>query len=146
MTEVRGFFGEYRFLSNFYPSPFIIDGFRYPTNEHFFQAMKGNNSVAHDYILGALTPAIAKSRARGAEIRDDWNKVRIAVMRKGLRAKFEQNPELKAALMATDGMELIEENSWGDTFWGQVDGVGYNHLGEMLMELRDSFKMEKFFE
>lgn len=28
------------FLSNFFPSPFKINGKTYPTNEHYFQSLK----------------------------------------------------------------------------------------------------------
>jgi predicted NAD-dependent protein-ADP-ribosyltransferase YbiA (DUF1768 family) len=32
---------------------------------------------------------------------------------------------------------LIEENTWGDTFWGICKGQGENHLGRLLMQIRD---------
>ena len=34
-------------------------------------------------------------------------------------------------------VDLIEGNTWGDTFWGQVDGKGENKLGKLLMKIRD---------
>lgn len=36
----------------------------------------------------------------------------------------------------TGNRELIEENTWGDTFWGTVNGVGKNKLGLILMDVR----------
>ena len=39
-------------------------------------------------------------------------------------------------LLATDDMEIIEGNVWGDTFWGVCDGKGENNLGKVLMEVR----------
>lgn len=58
-----------------------------------------------------------------------------------LRAKFKQHPELAAMLIATGDAELVEGNTWGDTFWGRdlATGHGENHLGRLLMELRDSW-------
>lgn len=147
MTQISGFFGEHRWLSNFYLSPIKVDGILYGTVEHYFQAMKATNLDDHDYISTAPYPGLAKARAKTIELREDWNKVRLKKMRIGIRAKFDQNPELKEKLMATESLELIETNTWGDTFWGvSVDGKGHNHLGEILMELRDSYRMEKFYE
>lgn len=51
-------------------------------------------------------------------------------------AKFEQNPELAARLIATAPAELIEGNSWGDTYWGVCGGQGENRLGLILMAVR----------
>lgn len=33
--------------------------------------------------------------------------------------------------------EIVEENSWRDTYWGVCKGVGENHLGKILMKIRD---------
>jgi hypothetical protein len=39
-------------------------------------------------------------------------------------------------LLLTGDEELIEGNFWGDVFWGVCNGVGKNHLGKILMEVR----------
>ena len=52
-------------------------------------------------------------------------------------AKFTQNPDLKEKLLATGDESLEEGNTWGDTIWGTVDGVGENRLGKILMRVRD---------
>jgi predicted NAD-dependent protein-ADP-ribosyltransferase YbiA (DUF1768 family) len=57
-------------------------------------------------------------------------------MRDIVRAKFDQNEDLKIKLMATGAALLVEGNDWGDTFWGRCDGKGGNVLGSILMELR----------
>lgn len=143
--SIKGFFGEYHFLSNFHPSPFKVRGVEYATVEHFFQASKAATQEDHDYINSAATPGVAKHRGRRITLREDWERVKLRVMRIGLKAKFEQNPELKQKLMDTGNHHLEETNSWGDTFWGVAGGRGFNHLGEMLMELRDGERMEQFF-
>ena len=33
-----------------------------------------------------------------------------------------------------------EGNDWNDTFWGQCDGVGLNHLGKLLMRVREEIR------
>ena len=55
-------------------------------------------------------------------------------------AKFSQNPILRQKLINTQDMILIENNTWNDTFWGVCNGVGENHLGKILMEVREELK------
>ena len=59
-------------------------------------------------------------------------------MRTALQLKF-SDPTLRAQLIATGDAELIEGNTWNDTFWGVCRGTGKNMLGTLLMELRSSF-------
>ena len=56
-------------------------------------------------------------------------------MRELLRQKF-AHPDLRRLLLATGDAELVEGNTWGDTFWGTVDGKGENHLGKILTRIR----------
>ena len=62
-----------------------------------------------------------------------------------VREKFKQNDDLmRMLLIDTGNEELVEGNYWGDSFWG-VDlktNEGENHLGIILMELRDEFRKE----
>lgn len=44
--------------------------------------------------------------------------------------------------MATDDAELVEGNTWGDRYWGVVDGVGENRLGKLLMERRAELRAQ----
>ncbi len=83
-------------------------------------------------------PGKAKRLVKRLKIRSDWNSIKIDVMETGLRAKFEQNHDLRELLLATGEEELQEGNMWGDTFWG-IDlktNVGENHLGKLLMKIR----------
>ena len=50
--------------------------------------------------------------------------------------KFSYHDELRSRLITTGDALLVEGNTWGDTFWGQCDGVGENHLGRILMGVR----------
>lgn len=132
---------EYAFLSNFYPSPFTHDGIEYPTNEHFFQAMKTTDLELRKAIAAAKTPGVAKRMGRTIKLRPDWEKIKVDVMRLGLILKF-QNPDLKEKLLATGDEELIEGNWWHDNTWGSChcdacfNTPGRNMLGMLLMELR----------
>jgi predicted NAD-dependent protein-ADP-ribosyltransferase YbiA (DUF1768 family) len=57
-----------------------------------------------------------------------------------LQAKFAQHPDLVAKLIATEDEEIVEGNTWNDKFWGVCDGEGMNHLGIMLMAIREESK------
>lgn len=137
MDIINKFDGEFAFLSNFYYAPMIINGVTYPTNEHFFQAMKSEHLEDQKLIATASTPGQAKRLGRNVKLRDNWNETRIGWMQIGLKEKFTQHPELAAKLVATGNAMLIEGNYWHDTFWGQCNGIGENHLGALLMQLRD---------
>ncbi len=131
------FRGAFDFLSNFYPVKIEVDGICYQNAEAAFQAQKCINPA--DRVPFAGLPAVkAKQRGRQVKLRPDWDVVRLSVMEKVVRAKFMQNPNLAARLVATGTMPLEEGNSFGDTFWG-VDmrtGEGENHLGKILMKIR----------
>lgn len=138
------FDGDYAFLSNFYEAPTVINGITYPTNEHFFQAMKTEDPEEQRKIAEASTPGQAKRLGRAVKLRDNWDSVRIGWMKFGLEQKFSQHPELAQKLIDTGNAWLIEGNTWHDTFWGQCDGVGQNNLGALLMALRDELKNKKY--
>jgi hypothetical protein len=145
MSDVRGFFGDYRFLSNFYKARQVVNGIEYISNEHFFQASKSTNQQDHDWVNSSETPGIAKHRGKRIPRREDWNKIRLDIMRLGLLAKFSQNLYLKDLLLGTGSSYLEELNDWGDTFWGTCSGKGDNHLGLILMDLRDKFRIEELY-
>ena len=60
-------------------------------------------------------------------------------MRSVLLAKFAV-PELRDALLATGDVELVEVNTWGDTYWGVCRGRGRNQLGRTLMRIREDIR------
>jgi ribA/ribD-fused uncharacterized protein len=64
----------------------------------------------------------------------------VAVMFEIVLMKFAQNPELRKRLVETGDDQLIEINNWHDYFWGVCDGKGTNHLGIILMKVRELLK------
>lgn len=133
--RVCGFFDQYRFLSNFEGPGFWAGGEYWPTNEHYYQAMKSDDPLMQQTVRLQATPGKAKRVGRTILIRDDWEKIKDDVMRYGLFLKF-QDPEARALLLGTGDAYLEETNTWGDTYWGVCEGLGQNRLGEMLMALR----------
>lgn len=143
MPDILEFQGEYRFLSNFYPSPIEEDGVVYPTVEHYFQSKKTIGFSEKKRIIGAETPSLAKKYGGDRSLttmRSDWDAIKLRVMATALKLKFDQNQSLKARLLATGSSKLVEGNYWNDTFWGVCRGYGRNELGLLLMRLRDEYR------
>lgn len=140
MNKIDCFDGEYAFLSNFYESPIEKDGIIYPTNEHFFQAMKTLDNEERKRIAAAETPGKAKRMGRSVKLRPDWEQSKFQIMKEGLALKFLCHKDLAEKLVATGDAQLIEGNWWGDTTWGVCNGVGKNHLGKLLMEIRGDLR------
>ncbi|MFO1056040.1 MAG: NADAR family protein [Dongiaceae bacterium] len=125
-------------LSNFSPHPFTLDGVRWPSVEHCYQALKYPDPAVAARIRAAESAARARKlgQDRSLAVRPDWAERRLAVMALALRAKFEQNRALGVRLLATGAAPLIHLSA-SDHFWGRSrDGEGENRLGELLMALR----------
>ena len=133
---IDSFKGKYFFLSNFYESPVIYDGITYLNNEAAFQAQKTLNKKQR-LKFAMLNPSQAKEMGRSISLRPDWEEIKINVMYEICKAKFTQNENLKRSLLNTGNAELIEGNNWGDKIWGQVNGIGENNLGKILMRIRE---------
>lgn len=133
-AAITRFRGENEFLSNFYTAQISIFGYTFNNVEEAFQSQKNPNR-AHEFVgIGA---AAAKRKGREVKLRADWDSIKDTVMYQCLLAKFQQNPELRVKLLETGNAELIEGNTWGDTYWGMVNGVGQNRLGMLLMLVRN---------
>lgn len=140
MTKpIAGFFKEYRFLSNFWPALIIRDGIEFASVEHAYQAAKTTDKIEKERIASAKRPGLAKMYGRKVTIRPDWNVIKVGVMESLVREKFTNHIDLKNLLLKTSDAELIEANTWGDTFWGRCNGVGKNLLGHILMKIREEF-------
>jgi ribA/ribD-fused uncharacterized protein len=133
-------FGEF---SNFYPAPIELDGYTWPTTEHYFQAQKYISDETHfKNVLGLATPREAFNYVRTykSSVRSDWANVKDDVMLKACMAKFQQHPKLKELLLSTGDSTLVEHTT-KDSYWGDGgDGTGRNQLGITLMKVRDHLK------
>ena len=136
---IDSFRGEYDYLSNFYSCPVEYDGLTYQNTEAAFQAAKCVDRNEREKFV-SLSPGQAKKLGRKVDLREDWETVKIDVMRDVLKSKFSLNSELREKLIATGDVELIEGNHWNDRFWGVCRGKGQNHLGKLLMKLREILK------
>ncbi len=145
VNTIESFSGKNRFLSNFWPVEVELDGEVYPSTEQAYKAAETLDEEVRRRIRefapnkkeleGQLKEALSS-----AALRPDWtDEMRLGVMEYLLVQKFDgRDPSLQQKLLDTGDAELIEGNTWGDTFFGVCDGVGENHLGRLLMKVRDS--------
>lgn len=132
---INSFMGDFAFLSNFSQCEIISDGIAFQSVEHAYQAAKTLDRQEKLNIAILDTPGKAKRAGQKVDIRPDWESIKIPTMKVFLLQKF-TNPKMAGLLLKTKPHELVEENTWGDTFWGVCDGSGENHLGKLLMEIR----------
>lgn len=135
------FTDRYRFLSNFYPAPVILDGILYPSVEYAYQAAKTLDPHQRETIRKCSRPGDAKRVGSCVVIRPDWGRVKLSVMEDLVRQKFTDHQHLRDLLLSTGEQELIEGNTWGDRFWGVCGDVGENHLGKILMKVRQELRL-----
>lgn len=143
------------FLSNFYPCFIVYEGVQYSSVEHAFQAAKagiddkltyydlrGNaiTKLTREVIREAVTPGKAKRLGRKIVLRPGWEDMKLEVMESLVWHKFTYDWYLAERLLATGDAELIEGNWWGDTYWGVCQGKGENHLGKILMRVREGLR------
>lgn len=117
MTEpIRKFAGQYRFLSNFYPAPVVLNFthegerkiFPMPSVENAYQAAKINpelpNRIALTKGFQDMTAGEAKRAGNRVPRRHDFDNIRIAVMYQLLVQKFKLG-NLRAMLLSTGDAE-----------------------------------------
>lgn len=140
-------------FSQWYESPFTINGIIFKTAEHYMMAEKAllfNDQEIYSKIVTCNTPGEAKNLGRKVRNFDQtiWEKHRFDIVIKGNFEKFSQNPLLAEFLKTTNNRILVEASPV-DHIWGI--GLDQNHenaknpqlwngsnlLGYALMEVRD---------
>lgn len=137
----------HRYMSNFHPSPFTVEGKKYATAEHYYQANKSVDEKSFEYVRLAPTPNESKQRGRSIEKRADWDSIKFEIMLDALTFKFAQNAGLRERLLSTT--EDLHEMSPKDYVWGwgvgDRQGEGEDLLGKALMQVREELREERKF-
>ncbi len=139
MKEIKGFFGEYRFLSNFTPATIYLDGDAYGSVEHAYVAAKTTDPREREIIRMVVSPGKVKIVGRRLALRSDWDNIKVSYMKDFVNQKFNYQT-YKDMLLATGDAYLEETNNWGDYFWGVCNGTGQNMLGKILMAKRNELR------
>jgi ribA/ribD-fused uncharacterized protein len=136
----------YGVFSNLYRREIEFEGERYATSEHAYQAGKARKPEVKTWLMQAPSPALLAMAAHGLyywDVTPGWSKLKFDRMRRVLRCKFSQHDDLRELLLSTGEMRLVEsatEDNAVNRLWGEVNGVGQNMLGVMLMEVRQDLR------
>lgn len=109
-------------FSQWWPSPFTVDGVRYATAEHWMMAGKARlfgDREAERRAVEAVHPKQAKDAGRSVRDFDDatWQRHRFELVVEGSLHKFGQDPALREYLLGT-GRRVLVEASPLDRIWG----------------------------
>jgi ribA/ribD-fused uncharacterized protein len=146
-------------FSQWWQSPFTVDGVEYKTAEHWMMAKKAllfGDQETLVKILLCKSPAEAKKLGREVKNYQDklWLENRYEIVKEGNFHKFSQNYDLKTFLLNTNERVIVEASPV-DPIWGigmasddkdinnPKQWKGLNLLGFALMEVRDQLKDEK---
>ena len=138
-------------LNNASDHPVVLDGVRYPTAEHLFQAQKfidHRPDIANKIRKASnAVEAIHIARTFSRDVRADWIKdgVNVSTMRMVLLTKFMQYSDLRLALLETGDAEIVHASP-NDAFWGSAAapnsvGRGRNMLGRTIMQTRELLRV-----
>ncbi len=138
------------------PSQFTVDGVQYMCAEQFMMAEKARlfaDEATRQKILASTSPREHKALGRQVKnfVSETWERECLGIVVRGNLAKFSQNPDMLAALLAT-GDKLLVEASPLDKLWGvglraddprihdRAQWRGTNLLGEALMQVRATLR------
>ncbi|MEV7322066.1 NADAR family protein [Streptomyces sp. NPDC093970] len=143
-------------LSQWWPSPFVVEGVEYATAEHWMMAAKARlfgDAEAERRILAAGHPAEAKKAGRLVRDFDGptWDRERFGIVTEGSVHKFAADADLREFLLATGDRVLVEaspvDRIWGIGLAATDDAAtdptrwkGLNLLGFALMEARQTLR------
>lgn len=143
-------------LSQWWPSPFTVDGVTYASAEHWMMVGKARlfgDAAAAQTAVAAKSPAEAKEAGRLVRGFDEavWERERYALVVAGSLHKFGQDPALREFLLATGDRVLVEASPM-DRIWGiglaaddpraqdPAAWRGLNLLGFALMDARTGLR------
>lgn len=143
--EIKGFFGDYRWLSNFKDSPVWYEELEYPSVECAFQAQKIVRQQRGSFTT--MTAAESKKMWKLEKFTkiyqgEHWDKIKSDIMAALVFNKFYQTHHLRNLLINTGEKYLEETNHWHDNFWGHCvcqkcqNIFKKNELGKILMKVR----------
>jgi ribA/ribD-fused uncharacterized protein len=145
---------EYGWMGNMAPYPIKLDGKVWLTSEALFQSMRYDDVSVKEMIRVEKSPMGAKMKSKkykGQMVVVPMSELDVENMRKCVKMKFDQHPQLKRQLINTKDAFIYEDignrNGERHKFWGvkklsESEADGNNMMGRILMELRDEYLKE----
>jgi ribA/ribD-fused uncharacterized protein len=138
-SMVKGFFDDYRWLSNYHVCTVEHQGLFYTSSEAAYQAAKVEDPYVKS-LYQQMDPSESKKASKKYPVKQGWDNIKKGIMYEILLDKFTRNPDLHQKLLETGSKYLEETNYWNDTYWGVCEGRGKNTLGELLMKIREQIR------
>ena len=149
-VKIRKVSEEWGVFCNFARTPIKLEGRTFKTSEQLFQLMKFKDEDQVKAVYAANNPKMTAKHWEKTHRRADWGQMILDAMKFCLQMKYEQSQDFRDALEESKGKYIVEDqttfrklqpDTWGVKPVGD-DFVGPNLLGRLLMELRDTGKLE----
>ncbi|MFK7915062.1 MAG: NADAR family protein [Pseudomonadales bacterium] len=131
-------------LASYSRHEFELDDARWPSVEHYFQALRFEDLALREAIRCADHPDAARKLAhkQRRRARKDWETVQVTYMTRGVYVKTRTHQDVADALLASGERRIVESSQY-DYFWGcGRDTRGHNHFGRVLMAVRSRLREE----
>jgi predicted NAD-dependent protein-ADP-ribosyltransferase YbiA (DUF1768 family) len=149
---VKGVADEWGILGNFGRASVVVNGVEFSNTEKLFQCMKFTHAPVIQEIYAQSNMSI-KMKARKKEyeqyVREDWPKIFLDALKFVLVTKYEQSEDFRNELERSIGLYIVEDETGrrkeADAYGAVLVGdemVGPSLLGQFLMELRDTGKLD----
>lgn len=152
---IKGAAEEWGVLGNFGRASVVIKGVEFNKTEKLFQCMKFTHAPVIKEIYAQNGMGMKqKAKKKEYEIykREDWPRIFLDALKFVLVTKYEQSESFRAELERSKGLFIVEDetgrrgckksaDAYGTIRVGD-EMVGPNLLGQFLMELRDTGKLD----
>ena len=132
-------------LSSHSPHGIRLDDADWLSVEHYYQAMKFEDSALREAIRSAPHPDLAAKLARRRRrlVRRDWDDVKEVYMTRGMYIKCRTHGEVAHALLATGDRAIVETSQY-DYYWGCGRDIrGLNVFGRVLENIRRRLREDR---
>ena len=146
---------EWGILGNFGRASVVINGVEFNKTEKLFQCMKFTYAPVIKEIYAQNGMGMKqKAKKKEYEIykREDWPRIFLDALKFVLVTKYEQSESFRAELERSKGLFIVEDETGRNGCKKSADAygtirvgdemVGPNLLGQFLMELRDTGKLD----
>ena len=147
-APIRSTTDEWAIFHNMTPCTVVVEGVTFKSTETLFQLFRFRDPDAVKDVYHYNNKLQAKHWDKLGYTRPDWGKMFLDALKYVLMVKFEQCDEFRKELERSKGLFIVEDESKRkSTSYGvqlKESGLyeGSNLLGRLLMELRDTGKLD----